>query len=289
MTAVAANAEHQIVITVEPSGAEPGGLLKVDDALRQVLAFLRVAEEGKSSLGRVHEDFEWFLYQASTQSPFRVVATAIAVNPTVDVTEHVTAVKEVTSRAFQRIVDGGAPPGWLRQDGVTAMREFFGRNANGIARTMLDFINVGVVEVDQAKAAAVAPNLQPLFLAPEIPARTARGEIEGRLVTVGRYYNRPALNLRTSLYGLVWCVLADNLVEQWGDEQRISAVWRGKRLIVYGRLLYGAGGKLSRVEVENVREREAPRIDIEKVFDSEFTSGLDPVEYLERLHEGKVG
>ena len=104
-------------------------------------------------------------------------------------------------------------------------------------------------------------------------------------MAVGRYRNKPALNLRTALYGTVWCVLADSLVEKWGDTQKISTVWQGKRLTVFGRLLYLAGGRLSRVEAQNVRERDAPRIKIEDILDPDFTAGLDPVEYLERLHE----
>lgn len=130
--------------------------------------------------------------------------------------------------------------------------------------------------------------LEPIHVAQEVPARVAHGEFEGRLVAVGRYRNQPALYLVSPLYGSVWCVLADHLVEEWGDAQKVSDIWKGKRLTIFGRLIYWRGGKLARVDAQSVRERDTPKINIEDVLDADFTAGLDPVEYLERLHEGKL-
>lgn len=280
--------EHRLVITVRPSSRHEGRLT-VDDALQQVLDFLRVAEEAKSSLGRVHENFEWYLFRASTNSPFTVVAIAEPIDPTADITAHVVAVKETTARAFRRIVDGQPAPGWLTPAGTIALKDFFKRNANGINSTILDLEGVDRIEVDHDHAESAALSLEPSVLEHEIPARVAHGEIEGRLAAVGRYRNRPALFLSTSMYGPVSCVLADHLIEPWGDGQKVSDVWRGKRLIVFGRLIYWKGGRLSRVEAQSVRERDVPKIDIEDVFDPDFTAGLDPVEYLDRLHGGRLG
>ena len=120
------------------------------------------------------------------------------------------------------------------------------------------------------------------------PARTAYGEIEGRLAAVGTYHRKPALLLRTTLYGDVWCVLAAHLIGQWGDAQRVSDIWKGKKLTVNGKLTYWRGGRLARIDAETVRERSTPPLDIEELLDAQFTAGLDPVEYLGRLHEGKA-
>ncbi len=265
--------------------------MRVDDALEQILSFLRIAEEAKTSLGRPHENFDWFLLQASTNTPFTLIAVAEPVNPTVDVTAHVLAVKDATATAFRRVAEGAPAPGWVTPDGIAELRHFFRRNANGVGVTLVDFQDDGPpLEIDQAAALRALPPLEvPFELVEDIPARTAHGEIDGRLVAVGRYRNRPALNLRTNLYGDVYCVLAPHLVDKWGDEQRVSSIWKGKRLIVYGRLVYWKGGKLARVEADNIRERETPRVDIETVLDPDFTAGVDPVEYLDRLHEGKLG
>lgn len=66
-------------------------------------------------------------------------------------------------------------------------------------------------------------------------------------------------------------------------------VWEGQALGVRGRLIYAAGGKLSRIDADEIREIRSARVDLESVLDPNFTAGLDPVEYLEQLHEGRLG
>lgn len=123
----------------------------------------------------------------------------------------------------------------------------------------------------------------------EIPARFAHGEVSGVLASVGHWRGRPAIYLRTLMYGNVWCLLPPHLVDEWGDATKVSTIWQGRRLSVSGKLIYWHGGRLARIEVESVRERLSQSIDIREMLDPDFTSGLDPVEYLERLHEGRLG
>lgn len=90
------------------------------------------------------------------------------------------------------------------------------------------------------------------------------------------------------MYGNVWCVLTQKLMEQFGDATVVSAVWQGKRFTIYGRLNYWRGGKLSRIEADTVTERTSTPVDIKSVLDRDFTAGLDPVDYIQRLHEGII-
>jgi hypothetical protein len=48
-------------------------------------------------------------------------------------------------------------------------------------------------------------------------------------------------------------------------------------------------GKLSRIEAHDIREiaSTAP-VDLDELLDPDFTSGLDPVEYLRRPNEGEL-
>jgi hypothetical protein len=282
--------EHRVVITIRPA-SDDDGRLTVDDALQQVLDILRVADDAQASLGRPHESFDWYLLSANTNSPpLTVVAVAEPANPSVDVTSHVMAVKQATASAVRRVAEGRPFPEWLTTSGTNALRDFFRRNANGVGATTIDLEGTDRIEVDHAQAAAAIPAMEGVTLiSADVPARIAHGEIEGRLVSAGHYRNRPALYLITALYGPVWCVLDDHLIADWGDAQRVSDVWKGKRLIVFGRLVYWKGGKLSRIEAQNIREKEIATINIEDVLDPDFTAGLDPVEYLDRLHEGELG
>lgn len=125
--------------------------------------------------------------------------------------------------------------------------------------------------------------------ATDIPARIAYGEVEGQMLAAGRYNRRPAIQIRSDLYGPVWCVLSDDLVGEFGSEHRLAEVWEGKTVGVSGRLNYLRGGGLNRIDAEIVRPIEAPPFDLNAVLDPDFTAGFDPVEYLEKLHEGDLG
>lgn len=72
--------------------------------MQQVLDLLRLFEVVERQRGRPHEAFEWRLERASTASPFTVVALAEAVDPAVDVSDHVAAVKEEVGVGYRELV-----------------------------------------------------------------------------------------------------------------------------------------------------------------------------------------
>src|SRR5690606_28459560 len=100
----------------------------------------------------------------------------------------------------------------------------------------------------------------------------------------------PAIQIRTEQYpGVIWCILPGRLVEEFGDTHTMREIWEGKMIGVEGVLVYATGGKLSRIDVQSIRElKSAPPISLEEIRDEQFTAGLDPVEYLRQLHEGEL-
>jgi len=280
---------RQIVITIR-AAAKHAGLLRLDDALEQVLDFLRVADEAKLAIATPQQDFHWYLLKASTQSPLTVTAIAEPVTPGANVSMQAGAVKEATARAFRHVTAGEPLPGWVTPSGASAFKSLLARSANGVDSMSIDFHDQGgMVVIDHAVAAKALPQFASYFEDEIIPTRTAYGEIEGQLLVAGLWYKKPALLIRTSLYGDVWCVLGPELVEKWADETKVSSVWKSRRLIFSGRLIYKKGGKLARIEAETVRERDGGRVTIQDLLDPEFTAGFDPVAYIERLHEGGLG
>jgi len=280
---------RRVVITVS-AAAEHEGLLRLDEALEQVLDFLRVADEAKLAIAAPQQDFHWYLLKATTQSPLTIIAIAEPVDPAANVSAQVCAVKEATARAFRQVASGEPLPGWITPAGASAFKSLLSRSANGVESMAIDFSDHGgVVVIDHAVAAKALPQFVSYFEDDAIPARTAYGEIEGQLLVAGLWYKKPALLIRTSMYGDVWCVLDPDLVEKWANETKVSSVWKGRRLIFDGRLIYKKGGKLARIEAEKVRERDGGRVRIQDVLDPEFTAGFDPMAYLERLHEGGLG
>ena len=284
--------EHsaRVTITIEPDPSEDG-LLKVDDALKQVLDYFLVARDAQLAAGRPHEAFDWRLESATTNSPFVVVAVAEAHDPSADITAAAVEVKRATAQAFRSGVEGGQPPEWISQEGRAAFWSFFERHRNGVSRTTLDFGgDLGQVSVDAETARSAREGFEAMQTAPpSLPRRTAYGELEGRLIHGGQHYRKPAIRILNSMYGEVWCVIEPELIDELGGAQTLADVWHGKAVIVTGRFDYSEDGNLSRVTVESIREKRVPQLDLSSILDPDFTAGLDPIEYLSRLHEGDLG
>jgi hypothetical protein len=293
-TELTAESDRRITIVVRP-GESDDALLSVEDALQQVLDFLRLAQDAKASLENLDVDFEWKLEWASTNSPFtlRAIAEPLGGKSDKDISASVEAVKARSAKLIRDCAAGLPVPAWVAS--TEALYSLFERNAKNLSRTMIEFDGaVGSVEIDRASAEKAFEVFEDIPLAAfqevNIPRRQAYGEIDGRMVMAGRFFNKPAFQLQTILYGLVWCLVSPEFVQRLGTAHSLAEVWDGKRLVVYGRITYSKGGKrVSRIEVQSLREKTAPQIKIEDVLDADFTAGLDPVEYLNRLHGGELG
>jgi hypothetical protein len=290
---MAAGARHpnRLVITIRPQPSDDGRL-QVREAFQQVLGALELFEQAQRSFGDLRASFVWRLEKASTESPFTIVAVADPVDPAIDVTSQVARVKATVASGVHDLIRRGERPSWLERGTVPVMREMFVRNLNGIASTEIDFEAPAIesISIDRAQASAglrAVEAINPMD-ATDIPERIAYGEIEGQMLAAGLYSRRPAIQIRTDLYDFVWCVLSDELVAQFGGEHRLVEVWEGKTVGVTGRLHYLSGGRLNRIDAERMRAIEAPPFDLQAILDPDFTAGLDPMEYLEKLHEGDL-
>jgi len=280
-----------IVITIRPPSDE--ALLTVSDAMRQVIDMLAVFEAAERGLGDPHSAFAWRLEKASTNSPFTVVARAEPEEPSSQIAEHVARVKTEVATGIRGLIERGMPPRWMEPSDITSLRSIFSRNQAGIASTDIDLENGNVVSITPASADAGLRALAAINAAVDVVAslqeREAYGEIEGVMIAAGRYRNRPAIQVRSELYGFFWCVLSNTLVAEWGSEHSMADIWEGKTLTIEARLSYGIGGKLAKAEALKIREvTDVPPIDLESILDPNFTAGLDPSEYLRRLHDGDL-
>jgi hypothetical protein len=283
---------NRIVITLTPPAAGEQ-MLPIADAMQQVLDAMRLFEEAERSLGEPQEAVTWRLERASANSPFTVVALAEPRNPTVDVTRHVRRVKTEVANGVRGLIRDRRPPRWLTPEGVKVAQALFARGANGIALTHIDIEDAGdAISIDRAEAEAgvrAIAAITALAAADDIAPREAFGEIEGAMVAVGRYRRRPAITIRSDLYGFVWCVLSEKLTNRFGGQHKVAEVWQGRTIGVTGNLYYEAGGALRHMDAVQIREITTARpIDLNSVLDPDFTAGLDPVEYLEKLHAGEL-
>ncbi|MCR4268754.1 hypothetical protein [Nitratireductor sp. ZSWI3] len=282
----------RFTITVAPTTADDS--LSIRDAMQQVLDTLAIFEAAERSFGSPREEFVWRLQRASTNSPFTVVAFAEAKNPTVDVSAHVERVKSTVSSGIQEIVERGTAPAWLTPPEAEIVSGVFRRHSNGIGLTEIDFEQGNVVVLDRQRSTAGLQTLAAINAAIDVVSglseREAYGEIEGVMVAAGRYRRRPAIQIQTELYGFTWCQLSEKLVKQFGNEHQMADVWEGRTIGVTGVLHYAGGAKLTYIDAHSMREViEAERVDLDSVMDPNFTAGIDPHEYLRRLHDGDLG
>jgi hypothetical protein len=285
---------ERFVIKIRPATSDDAKLV-VADAMQQVLDALAIFEDAQRGLGAPEGAFEWRLESASTNSPFTVTAIAESINPSVDAAPYARRVKHEVSVGMRKLLARGQPPHWMSPKALTSARHLFERTLNNVGSTEIDFEAEadGLLLVDSSVARAGADAIDAmnvLDVADSLPERQAFGEIEGVMVAAGRYRNVPALQIRTELYGFVWCVLSDDLIAKFGDDHNIRELWEGKTVAVYAKLSYAKGGKLSKTDAFRIREiRDAPFIDLDTVLDPDFTAGNDPHEYLIKLHAGKIG
>jgi hypothetical protein len=192
----------------------------------------------------------------------------------------------------RNLIARAEPSPWMDPESISILKGLFFRNLNGIAETDIDF-EVSPIErlsIDRARAGEGMRVVEAITAidTSETPERIAYGEIEGQMLAAGRYSRRPAIQIRTHLYGFVWCVLSRALVSRFGNEHKLAEIWEGKTIGVSGRLYYLKGARLSRIDAEEFREIVAPPFDLDAILDPDFTAGYDPVEYLYKLHEGEL-
>jgi hypothetical protein len=282
---------ERLVITIHPakSDDEP---LRVEDAMRQVIDILRLHSEARKAVPRPEEGFDWKLESASTNSPFTVTARADPTIPGADVTSYVREVTEAWSTAMTDLTRRGVPAWWMDVDDLMTCAEMFRRNRNGIGLTQVVLADAPAVTIDKDAAAnglQAVTTVDALALEESTGESVAWGETVGVMDTAGRHYGRPALRLITADYGLVWCRITPEVAGPFGRETTLEDTWKGKQVVVEGRFIYKSG-RLSRIIATGIRPYQGPPpVDLDAVRDLGFTDGLDPVEYLRRLHEGDLG
>ncbi len=282
--------EH-LIITIRPTQPDDE-LLRVSDAMQHIIDYIKLIKEAENAIVSPEESFEWRLESASANSPFTVVAVAESTHPEVDVSSQVQKVKAEFSSGMRELIQNRRPPWWMGPDAINLARSVFTRGQNGIGRTEIKITEDETFLIDRAQADAgvkAIAAISAISVDTDISDREAWGEIEGVIVAAGRYRNRPAIQIRTDLYAYVWCQLPNAIIEKFGSEHKVKDVWSGKTLGIQGKLIYVSGGNLSRIEANDIRELESVLpIDLNSVLDPNFTSGLDPVEYLRKFHEGDL-
>jgi hypothetical protein len=277
---------EKLVISVDGSKEHPD-LLTVQDVFTHVLELFQLVNESDPGS---NEQVRWKLVSASMNSPFTVVAEAIPARPGADIGQIAKLQKRAFHRNYAELQRGRIPSAWAGTKTRETVTRVLARNRNGIGTTTIDegggYTPVVITreEAERVVEAVVAEQIAPRRTKEQV------GSIEGKLVEVSTYHGKPAIKLIERKTGAeVWCLVPEAFQHEIAEHTSIEDVWRGRRVVVRGRIMYGLDGKISRVEAASVRLVEARSISEEQITDKDFTGGLTVTEYLERLRDGSLG
>ena len=238
----------------------------------------------------------WRLTSATTQSPLTVEAEPYDQRTKAGgygaIAPHVAKVREGLERLEAGEDLGPDFPDEKREVAISLLE----RNLNGIGRTKIFFGHGGQqVQLDQQIARraltaieggedALHEYLYGTF------ARREAGSIEGQILDVGTDSEEPAVHIVEHLSGRrISCRINKEI--RHDIERRLTAahVWDKHRIRIRGVLNYDADGRLIRLYDGRIAFIEPVDVSVDDLHDPEFTEGLEPSEYLERLREGELG
>ena len=280
---------EKLVISVDASRDHPDRMT-VQDVFQHVLdLFQLVSQSDPGSSGSI----QWRLLSVSMNSPLTVTAEAIPSYPGLVIDEAAKRQKSAFSKNYRELKSGRMPSAWVATKSArdTATRVLT-RNRTGIGRTTIDAsVEPTDLPITVTKEDAEKASVQVAINAPQ-PQRTKEqiGSIEGRLVLVHQHYGHPAIQIverRTKEE--IWCVVPEEFQHQISESTKVEDVWKGRRVVVRGKITYASDGKISRVVATNVRLVEAKEVPESAIADKDFTGGLPISEYIERFRDGNLG
>ncbi len=272
-----------IVVTIEPT--KPRERLDIAEAFKQVLDILELVEQAAGAEAR----FDWKLEKAATNSPFTVIAAAPGARS-------VERRGESLPVAQRRAQDGlaelsrGVVPNWMQKRQRTTARKITRRYLDGIGRVALKTDEAASRQFlfNATQAANALHTLEKVDGVEDVivPAHKSYGEVEGTLLEVSDYRGQPSFLIRTNSYDVVRGVVDKKKLDEIGQLADLKSVWQHSRVRLVGNLWFQEGGDLERIAVDELELFPSVDVNLMNIVDADFTGGLTPQDYLDRLHNG---
>jgi hypothetical protein len=259
------------------------------DQLRDYFELLEGVEEAIADDGR--RAIEWRIVSATTNSPLSFEAVAFPIDFAVNVDQRAELVTRHAALGMQLLRNRGERPPYFTDAVLHRTERMFERLTNGLTEMKIDYgPDLPKMDITPGIARAAAANTRMVLTPPEKPYDEL-GSIEGYAKRIERDgFGRHILVVKHRLTGEdVKCLATGDAIKEL-ETHRISDVWRGRRVQVYGTMHFKGLGILSQVEATQVRflrdRSELP--DYDQIVDENFTGGLRTEEYLARLRDGQL-
>jgi hypothetical protein len=265
-----------------------GGNLTIEDAMQQVLDFFRLLSLSSDDDNSV----QWLLTHASAASPLTVIGEASSVAPDVDVVAIARLQKAALAAELNAVLRGDRPESLdVNSERAALTQKILRRTLNGIAETDIDLEDIAplILTTEAARSAIEVLDARPAF---ELPyrAHSEHGAVEGELLSSDPYYGKPAIWIEDRGGNRIPCRLSTALQEQITGQLNFADVWRHRRIVATGEVSFTEKGRINRVDADSVALLGAGRVvKLDELYDKDFTDGLTPSEYIDKLREGDIG
>lgn len=277
-------------VTITIRGPDDGGAdaPSVDDLLGQIrdlVEVLRGVERATETNGK--SELEWRVTDARMNSPISLELTPFGHGPADALLARIDRVERATAGGFRALRSGHVQPSYFNNETLAKARKMHARVLNGLSDTHLAFdvsIEPTPVVIDPPAARKVERAIESAVAAESAPYREF-GSIEG-YVTKPELdgHNRAILRFRARLGGAEIKAFASGDAFHQVEALRLSDVWHGARVRVYGTISYKSLGVIEHINATGmeVLDRD-PLPTMSDIVDPNFTGGLTTEEYLREL------
>ncbi len=281
---------QQVTIRITPSGPD-SNILSVKEAMEQVLDAISFFGKAEAHVSSKHE-IVWRLVSISKNSPFTLVAEPFGKDPSENVSEVAEAVVKACYAVLRSVFIKGPIPEWFQGTTVKPIENIIKRNLNGIGTTEFNFGGKYSAIIVSHKTATEGQNrleISRLQSAPEDLTRKEHGSIEGQVLSVGSYYNKPVVVIKERLLGVdVKCIIQKELIEKIGENQNWEDVWVARRVLVEGVISYDEEGIPRFVDANLISRITPATVDLSASPYKGVLQRKSPTEYLDLLREGAL-
>jgi hypothetical protein len=258
--------------------------LTVEDAMHQVLDQFELLSRTNPAIGEL---IKWSLVEARMNSPFTVVAEALAIRPGVNADDAVRELASDYQRCLVEIRRGHVPEAWRAPEARKKATALLRRMHNGVAQTEVSF---GDQHSPISITAADAKVAEPLLENFTVFRKNHVGSVEGYFKSVATHHHRPAIYIRRRHTSTdVLCLVSEEIRTRIVKEANFQDVWEGRRVVVRGRIAYNKKGEIDHIDAATVSLIAGRSVSTVELSDPGFTGNLTPEEYLEKFREGEIG
>lgn len=261
----------------------------VDDLFGQLRDFADVLKGVERAMlpGRGSE-LVWRITDAAKNSPLSIELTPFSVDAGAIVAQRATEVERAAAEGILALQRGEMRPAYFTEDVLQKAKRLHQRVQKGLASTTIVF-EPGVapdIIIDRPKAQETERLADVAIGQASTPYREI-GSVEG-FITKPELdgHGRAVLRFKARLTGEEVKAYASGEAFHQIEQLRLSDVWHGARVRVYGLISYRSLGQIDVINARGIELLDNGSLpDIDDIIDPNFTGGLSTEEFLRRQRQ----